>query len=78
MNYFDSKQLAQIRGRKIQHADKLVPSHFRVRCRRAWIRLRVVLLLLNVYVLLTRARLALRFGWSYGQAAKRSVHVKGF
>lgn len=78
MNRFDAEQLAQIRGREIQHADKLVSSRFRVRCRRAWVRLQVVLLLLDVYVLLTRARLALRFGWSYGQTAKRSVHVEGF
>ena len=78
MNHFDSEQLAQIRGRRIDYADKLVPSRFWVQCRRTWIRLRVMLLLLNVCVLLTRARLALRFGWSYGRSAKRSVHVEGF
>ena len=78
MNDHKLRQLANIRVGEVRRADKLVPSRFRVRCRRAWIRLRVVLLLLNVYVLLTRARLALRFGWSYGQTAKRSVHVEGF
>jgi len=33
MNHFDSEQLAPIRGREIQHADKLVPSRFWVQCR---------------------------------------------
>ena len=44
----------------------------------AWTRLRVVLLLLNLCVLLIRARLALRFGGFYGRTAKGSVHVEGF
>lgn len=79
MNSFGVQPSVGVQPRRTLHIGKRSQGAIclaRIRRRRVWIRLQVVLLLFGVYALLVGAQLAVRLGWFHGRKAKQGVRVE--